>query len=154
MDEDLKPRSLKEFLGQKIALVFFIGAFTSTCTKGVCEFRDSMSRLIDLKAQVIGIDVTVPVSNKSFSEKNRLPFPVLSDHKREILATYGLECPDFGGLEAVSNVCCWGKGCYPVAKRSIFILDENGIVRYRWILDDPAVEPSYEEIQKALEQIS
>jgi glutaredoxin-dependent peroxiredoxin len=153
LDEEMKPRNLNEFLGQKIVLVFFIGAFTSTCTKEVCEFRDSMARLIDLKAQVIGIDITVPLSNKSFSEKNRLPFPVLSDYKREVLETYGLECPDFGRLESGSYACCWGKGCYPVAKRSIFILDENGIVRYRWVSDNPAVEPSYEEIQKALEQI-
>jgi peroxiredoxin len=74
-DVDLKPRSLKEFLGQKIVLAFFVGAFTSTCTKEMCEFRDSMSRLIDLNAQVIGLSVSDPFSNKVFTEKNRLPVP-------------------------------------------------------------------------------
>jgi len=54
-DIDMKPRSLSEFLGQKIVLAFFVGAFTSTCTKEMCEFRDSMARLIDLNAQVIGV---------------------------------------------------------------------------------------------------
>ena len=49
-DVDKKPRSLKEFLGKKIVLAFFVGAFTSTCTKEMCEFRDSMARLIDLNA--------------------------------------------------------------------------------------------------------
>ena len=44
-DTDKKPRSLKEFLGQKVVLAFFVGAFTSTCTKEMCEFRDSMARL-------------------------------------------------------------------------------------------------------------
>ena len=107
-----------------------------------------MARLIDLKAQVIGIDITVPVENKSFAEKNRLPFPVLSDYKREVFEKYGLKFSDCGFY-----ACCWGKGCYPIAKRSIFILDENGVVRYSWISDNPALEPSYEEIQKALEQI-
>lgn len=73
-DVDLKPKSLKEFKGQKIVLGFFVGAFTSTCTKEMCEFRDSMARLIDLKAQVIGISVNDPFSNKAFTEKTDYPF--------------------------------------------------------------------------------
>jgi glutaredoxin-dependent peroxiredoxin len=141
-DVDLKPRSLKEFMGQKTVLAFFVGAFTSTCTKEMCEFRDSMARLIDLKTQVIGISVNDPFSNKGFAEKNRLSFPILSDYKREVIKTYGLELPNFAGLNG-----------YTVAKRSIFILDENGTVRYAWISDDPAVEPNYQEIQKTLEKM-
>jgi peroxiredoxin len=141
-DVDLKPRSLKEFLGQKVVLAFFVGAFTSTCTKEMCTFRDSMARLIDLKAQVVGVSVSDPFSNKAFTEKNRLPFPVLSDYNREVIKKYGLESPDFAGLRG-----------YTVAKRSIFILDKDGIARYVWISEDPSVEPNYEEIQKALEQI-
>ena len=142
-DVDMKPRSLHEFLGQKVVLAFFVGAFTSTCTKEMCEFRDSMSRLIDLCAQVVGISVNDPFSNKGFAEKNRLSFPLLSDYKREVIKTYGLELSDFAGLKG-----------YTVAKRSIFILDEVGIVRYAWVSDNPTVEPNYEEIQKALEKIS
>lgn len=141
-DTDKKPRSLNEFSGQKIVLAFFVGAFTSTCTKEMCEFRDSMARLIDLNAQVIGISVNDPFSNNAFSEKNRLPFLILSDYKREVTKTYGLELPNFAGLEG-----------YTVAKRSIFILDQKGIVQYVWISDNPAVEPNYQEIQKVLQQI-
>jgi peroxiredoxin len=141
-DIDLKPRSLKEFLRQKVVLAFFVGAFTSTCTKEMCEFRDSMARLIDLKSQVIGISVNDPFTNKAFAEKNRLPFPILSDHKREVIKTYGLESPNFAGLNG-----------YTVAKRSIFILDDKGIVRYVWISDNPSVEPNYQEIQNTLEKI-
>jgi peroxiredoxin len=142
-DVDMKPRSLKEFLGQKVVLAFFVGAFTSTCTKEMCEFRDSMARLIDLKAQVVGISVNDPFSNKGFSEKNRLPFPILGDYKRDVIKTYGLELADFAGLKG-----------YTVAKCSIFILDERGTVRYAWVSDNPAVEPNYDEIQKALERIT
>jgi len=141
-DTEMKQRSLKEFMGQKVVLAFFPGAFTSTCTKEMCAFRDSMTRLTDLKAQVIGISVNDPFSNKGFVEKNRLPFPVLSDYKRETIKNYGLELPNFAGLDG-----------YTAAKRSIFILDPNGIVRYVWVSDNPAVEPNYQEIQKALEEI-
>ncbi len=142
-DTDKKSRSLNEFLGKKIVLAFFVGAFTSTCTKEMCEFRDSMARLFDLNAQVIGISVNDPFSNNPFSEKNRLPFPILSDYKREVTRTYELELPNFAGLDG-----------YTVAKRSIFVIDSEGTVRYVWISDNPAVEPNYQEIQKVLEQIT
>jgi len=141
-DVNKNPRSLHEFLGKKVVLAFFVGAFTSTCTKEVCAFRDSMARLIDLNAQVVGVAFTDPFSNKAFSEKNRLPFPVLSDYRREVIKQWKLELPDFAGLNG-----------YTVAKRSIFILDQSGFVRYVWISEDPSVEPNYGEIQKALEKI-
>jgi peroxiredoxin len=141
-DIDMKPRSLSEFKGQKVLLAFFVGAFTSTCTKEMCAFRDSMARLIDLKAQVVGISVNDPFSNKAFAEKNRLPFPVLSDYKREAIKAYGLEFADFAGLKG-----------YTVAKRSIFVLDKEGVVRWAWVSEDPSVEPDYDEAQRAIEQV-
>jgi peroxiredoxin len=141
-DADLKLRSLKDFLGHKVVLAFFVGAFTSVCTKEMCAFRDSMDRLVDLKAQVIGISVNDPLTNKAFAEKNRLPFPVLSDYNRETIKTYGVESHNFAGLKG-----------YTVAKRSIFIVDKKGIVRYGWTTEDPTVEPNYEEIIKTLEKV-
>jgi len=149
-DEKNRNRSLKEFLGQKVVLVFFVGTFMSECTKEQCVFRDSVANLIDLNAQVVGIDICVPSKNKGLAKKNVLIFPILSDYKHEVIEKYGLEVPDYarGG----SDACCWGTGCYPIAKRSIFILDEKGIVRYKWVSSNRAVEPSYEEIKKILEK--
>lgn len=147
-DQDMKQVSLNDFQGKKVVLAFFVGAFTMTCTKEVCEFRDSMSRMVDLKAQVIGIDLTAPFSSKRFAEKNRLPFPVLSDNKHEVFEKYGLQ---FSPCD--NNECCFGTGCYPIVKRSIFILDGKGIVRYKWISTNSTTEPSYEEIQKVVEKI-
>jgi peroxiredoxin len=141
-DTELKPLSLKDFLGNKIVLAFFVGAFTSVCTKEMCAFRDSMARLINLKAQVIGISVNEPFSNKAFAEKNRLPFPILSDYKREVIKTYHIEMPDFAGLKG-----------YTTAKRSIFILEKNGVIRYVWTTENPAIEPNYNEIENMLEKI-
>jgi len=141
-DTDLKPRSLREFQGQKVVLAFFVGAFTSVCTKEMCAFRDSMARLIDLKAQVIGVSVNDPFSNKAFAEKNRLSFPILSDVNREVIRLYNLESPDFAGIKG-----------YSVAKRSIFVLDKKGVVRYDWITDDPTVEPNYDKIELVLAEV-
>jgi peroxiredoxin len=141
-DTDLTPRSLKDFLGRKVVLAFFVSAFTSICTKEMCAFRDSMDRLIDLNAQVIGISVNDPFTNKAFAEKNRLPFPILSDYTHEVITTYGVETLNFKGLKG-----------YMVAKRSIFIVDKKGIVRYVWATEDSEIEPNYEEIEKTLKKI-
>jgi peroxiredoxin len=141
-DTELKPRTLSEFLGNKTVIAFFVGAFTSVCTKEMCAFRDSMARLINLKAQIIVIAVTDPFSNKAFAEKNLITFPILSDYKREVIQTYGIELPNFAGITG-----------YTTAKRAIFILDKDGIVRYAWITNNPAVEPNYSEIELFLEKM-
>ena len=142
-DTELKPRSLKEFLGNKIVLAFFVGAFTSVCTKEMCAFRDSMARLTNLKAQIVGIAVTDPFSNKAFAEKNMLSFPILSDYKREVIRVYGIELPDFAGIKG-----------YTTSKRAIFILDRNGVIRYAWVTDDPKIEPNYGEIENFLAKMT
>lgn len=142
-DTELKPRKLSEFKGRKLVLAFFPGAFTSVCTKEMCTFRDSMARLNELKSQVVGISVNDPWSNRGFSERNMLTFPLLGDYDREVIELYGIELRDFAGLKG-----------YNVAKRSVFVLDKDGIVRYKWISEDPGVQPNYKEIEDALNRIS
>lgn len=142
-DTERKPRRLSEFFGKKLVLAFFPGAFTSVCTREMCTFRDSMARLNELKAQVVAVSVNDPWSNKGFVEKNMLTFPVLSDYTREVVQLYGIELKDFGGLKG-----------YSVAQRSVFVLDKDGIIRYRWVSDDPGKEPNYTEVEAALTKIT
>jgi peroxiredoxin len=135
-------RSLKDFLGKKTVLAFFPGAFTAVCTKEMCEFRDSTRPLMDLGAQVIGISVNDPFTNKAFAETNALPFSILSDHTRSTITKYNVFSDNFAGLKG-----------YTAAKRSVFILDETGTLRYKWISEDPSKEPDYEEILKQLSHL-
>lgn len=139
---DLKPKRFSDFLTQTVVLAFFPGAFTSVCTREMCTFRDSLVRLNSLKAQVVGVSVNDPFSSKAFAEKNMLTFPLLCDYNREAVKLYGVELPDFAGLKG-----------YTAAKRSIFIIDKQGIVRYVWVSDNPGIEPNYQEIEKTLEQM-
>ena len=139
IDGDRKPRSLTEFQGKNIVLVFFPGAFTGVCTKEWCTLRDAMARFNEFNAQVLGISVDSPFANKAFASQNNLQFPLLSDHTRSVVKSYGIVLEGFAGLEG-----------YSTAKRSVFILDKGGIVRYAWITDNPGVEPNYDEITKAL----
>jgi len=142
-DIDRKPRKLSEFSGKKLVLAFFPGAFTSVCTKEMCAFRDSFAKFNELKSQVVAVSVNDPFSNKGFAERNLLTFPLLSDYNREVIRLYGIELKDFAGLKG-----------YSVAKRSVFVLDKDGVVRYRWVSEDPGIEPNYKEIENALNEIS
>ncbi|MEN3027411.1 MAG: peroxiredoxin [Chlorobiota bacterium] len=144
VDTELCPRSLQEFLGdgKPVVLAFFPGAFTGVCTKEMCTFRDSFSRLREANANLVAISVDGPFANKAFAVENNLPFPVLSDYNREVVRLYNVYHEDFAGLKG-----------YTAAKRAVFVLDETGTVRYRWVTENPAIEPPYEEVLQAVEQL-
>jgi len=141
-DQNRTMRSLKEFLGKKTVLAFYPGAFTGVCTKEMCTWRDSMQALQGLGAQLVGISVNDPFANKGFTETNKLQFPLLSDYTREVVKRYDVVQQDFAGLKG-----------YNTAKRSVFILDPSGVVRFKWVSDDPSKEPDYDEVKKQLEQL-
>jgi peroxiredoxin len=141
-DQDRKQRALKDFVGKKTVIAFFPGAFTNPCTREMCTFRDSMQTLNRLNAQVVAISVNDPFTNKAFAEANKLQFPILSDYGRETVRKFNVFHEDFAGLKG-----------YTAAKRSVFILDDKGVVRYRWISEDPGKEPNYDEVKDALARI-
>lgn len=140
-DMNLKQRSLKEFKGKKLVLAFFPGAFTGVCKKEMCTLRDDIAKLEKLEAQVVGVSVNDPFTLKGFSEDNALNFPLLSDYAREAVKAYGVEMKDFAGMKG-----------YTAAKRSVFVADGEGTLKWVWVTEDPRVEPDYAEIQKQLKK--
>ncbi|NPV89080.1 peroxiredoxin [Coprothermobacteraceae bacterium] len=138
-DHNLNKVNLADYEG-KVVLAFYPGAFTTVCEKEMCTFRDMMAKFNQLNAVVFGISVDGPFSNRAFAEKNGLKFPLLSDFGGNVAKQYGGVHENFAG---VPN--------YTVAKRAVFVL-ENGVVKYAWVTDNPAVEPDYEEIKAVLEQ--
>ncbi len=142
VDQERKPRALSEFRGKKVVLAFFPGAFTSVCTKEMCTFRDNMAKFNQLDAVVLGISVNDPFTQKAFAEANGLSFPLLSDYAREVVRRYGVYHENFAGLEG-----------YTAAKRAVFVLDGEGVIRYKWVSDDPTKEPNYDEIISTLSKL-
>lgn len=140
-DPDMKPRKLSEFRGKKTILAFFPAAESPVCTAEMCALRDSLDQLRELGANVVGISVDGPFANKFFVQNRHLNFPVLSDYRREVIKKYGMVMNKLGPLAG-----------YDAAKRSVFILDENGKVIYRWVSDNPLVEPNYNEVRETLKK--
>jgi peroxiredoxin len=131
-DINMKIQKLSDYTGKDIVLAFFPAAESPVCTKEMCTFRDSLGELKNYGAQIIGISVDGPFANKIFTENRHLNFPLLSDYRREVINKYGIVMRDLG------------------PKRSVFIVDHNGKVRYKWVSDNPLIEPNYQEVKDAL----
>lgn len=128
--------------GKTVVLAFYPAAFTGVCEKELCTFRDSLAALNSLNASVFGVSVDAPFANKAFAERNGLNFSLLSDYQREATRAYGVAHDDFAGMPG-----------YTAAKRSVFVIDPNGTLRYAWIAPNPGVEPNYDEVKAAVAQI-
>jgi glutaredoxin-dependent peroxiredoxin len=124
-----------------VVLAFFPGAFSGTCTKEMCAFRDSMSQLKGLNANVLGISTDTFFTLKAWGDQQKLGFPLLSDYNKEAIQVYGVVNPDMIGLKNIS-------------KRAVFVIDKGGVVRYREILEDARNEPDYDKLKQALAQIA
>lgn len=138
--EDISLAGLK---GKKVVIAFYPAAFTGVCQKELCTFRDNLATLNGLDATVLGIAVDPPFAAKAFAEQHKLGFSLLSDYRREAVRAYGVTHDDFAGLPG-----------YTAAKRSVFVTDREGVVRYAWVAPTPAVEPDYEAVKKALADIA
>lgn len=133
--------SLNQFRGKNVVILFFPFANTGVCTKEMCSFRDGMDKYNGLNAQVLAISVDSPFSLKLWAEKNNLSFPLLSDFNKETIEKY----------DTKFDVFAPGKFDYKgVAKRSAFVVDKDGILRYVEVLATAGEEPDYAAIEKVL----
>lgn len=140
VDQDRTPVTLSAQAGRPVVLVFFPAAFSSVCTTELCTFRDSMARLNSGNAQVYGISVDTFFTLSAFRAAQGLTFPLLSDFNKTVIRDYGCYNPDMIGLHGIS-------------KRAVFVIDGDGIVRHREVLEDARNEPDYDAVFAALAMV-
>lgn len=127
-----------EHLGREsVVLLFFPLAFSPVCTAEMRTFGRRLDELQALDARVFALSVDSPFVTARFREEEGIPFPVLSDFNREVSETYGVLYEELLGL-------------HDVAKRSVFVVGPDGKVVYRWVTEDPGVEPEYDAVEEAL----
>ena len=142
-DANKQPTKLSDSKGKNVVLAFYPGAFTGVCTTEMCTFRDRFDSFNSMNAQVFGISVDVFFSQKVFSDTNNLNFPLLSDYTRETVNAYGIALPNFAGMEG-----------YTASQRAVFVIDKAGVIRFKWVGENPGVEPDYDEIQRQVDQLN
>ncbi len=135
---DMEDVQLSSFQGQKNVVLLFVPlAFTGVCTKELCSVRDNLNSYANLNAEVLGISVDSPFSQKAWKEQENLNFALLSDFNREVAQAYGTQY-DLGAFVGVS-------------KRSAFVIDKQGQVQYAEVLDNAGDLPNFDKINEALQ---
>jgi len=138
-----KERSLGEFFrGGTVLIAFFPFAFSGVCDREMCAFRDGFNGLSVSSAQVVGISVDSVFALKAFAQTYNLQFPLLSDFNKRVTKQYGVLQERWVGF-----------GYHGVAKRSVFLVDRKGVLRYRWSVEVPSNEPPYAEVAKAASRL-
>lgn len=122
-----------------VVVAFFPGAFTTPCTKEMCNFSDNWTAYEKLGAQVVGVSVDSKHAQKAFAEKSNIKVPMASDFEKKTVQAYGLG---------------WNANWGLTSKRAVFVVGRDMTVKWAWITEDAGVEPPYAEIQKALQGLN
>jgi peroxiredoxin Q/BCP len=130
-----KTYRLADYRGRKLILAFYPGDFTAVCTRQFCSYRDQGERLDELDAEVLGISAQSVDSHERFAQEKSLNVPLLADEDKEVARAYGV----LAG---------------PMVRRAIFVIDEEGIVRYRKVTLTGLSYESVEDLEQAVASIA
>ncbi|MDN5204443.1 redoxin domain-containing protein [Fulvivirgaceae bacterium BMA10] len=138
VNTEKKEISLEDFKNKDLVILFFPMAFTGTCTTELCTIRDDIGNYSNINADVVAISVDSPFSLGKFKEEQNLNFDLLSDFNKETSSAYGAIYEEFVlGLKGVS-------------KRSAFVVDGEGTIKYAEVLETPTDLPNFDAIKAAL----
>jgi len=141
-DSDKNKVNLSQLKGQNVLLLFFPFAFTGTCTRELCSVRDNIRVYNEINAKVFGISVDSLHSLAKYKDDQKLNFSLLSDFNKDASIAYG---------------CLYETFSYEmkgVSKRSAFIIDKNGMIRYAEVLEKATELPDFEAIQATLKSLN
>ncbi len=144
--EGPKKVKLSSNFGQRNSvLLFFPMAFTGVCTKEMCEISAGLGQYTQLNAAVCGISGDNPFAQAAWAEKEKITVPLLADYEHKVAQAYGVAYTSF--LPA-KNLDMGG-----VPKRSAFVVDQQGVIRYAEVNEDPGKLPNFEAIKQTLAQL-
>lgn len=140
--DDMNDISLSDYRDEKnVVILFFPLAYTGVCTDEMCSVSSGLADYDALDAQVLGISVDSPFAQEAWAEKEGITIPLLSDFNKEVSAVYGSQFEDLIGFKGV-------------AKRSAFVVDKSGVVRFASVSDDPTELPDFDAIKACLQSLS
>lgn len=141
-NSDKEKISLEDLKGKNVLLLFFPQAFTGVCTKELCSVRDNIALYNNVNAQVLGISVDSLFTLRRYRDEQGLNFPLLSDFNKDVSAAYG------------TLYDTWIFDMKGVSKRSAFVIDKEGIIRYAEVLESAGEMPDFERINETLRSLN
>jgi len=138
-DPDKKFHSLSDYKGKNVVLFFFPAAWTGTCTQEMCTVQEDFSGYAKMNAVPLGISTDSIFALKKFKEDQKLnDLTLLSDFNKEAINAYDIVGNNFS------------VGYNGVAKRSTFVIDKEGILRFAEVLPAYGDFPNMEAVKNAL----
>jgi peroxiredoxin len=134
---------LKDLIGKSnIVLLFVPMAFTGGCTTELCDVSKGISDYDSLDAKVFGISGDNPFAQEAWAQKEGITIQLLSDYEHKVTEAYGVAYQQF---LPDKNLIMGG-----VSKRSAFVLDKTGVIRYAEVQEHPKDMPDFEAIKATL----
>lgn len=134
---------LSEQVGTANILLLFVPmAFTGVCTTELCDITQGLSQYQDLDAKVFGISGDNPFAQEAWAKQEGIGIPLLSDYEHSAAKAYGVAYESF---LPEANLIMGG-----VAKRSAFVIDKQGIVRYAEVKEHPKDLPDFDAVRATL----
>jgi len=144
LSDEGKPVTLSKELGHgPVVLSFYVFDFSSVCQGQLCAMRDEMGELQKYGAKVFGISTDSHHSHRAFKAANQINYPLLSDWNKTASRAFGVLYDRFGDF-----------GLQGVSKRSVFVLDKDGVVRYKWVTEDPKIPPDAKRVLEEVKKLS
>jgi len=129
---------LSDNLGRKnTVLLFFPLAFTSVCTKEMCDITSGLGAYASLNADVIGISVDSPFAQQAWAQKEKITITLASDLNKTVIKAYDVVFPMLAGVG-------------DTAARAAFVIDQHGVVQYSEQTPTPKDLPNFEAIKATL----
>ena len=136
-----KEISLEDYQGKNVVVLFFPQAFTGVCTEELCSMRDGIAEYNKMDTEVVAISVDSVFTLDRYKKDQELNFPLLSDFNKDVSRAYGSLYEDFVfGMKGVS-------------KRSAFVVDKDGIIRYAEVLESAGDLPNFSSVKETLAQL-
>ncbi|MCX6159896.1 MAG: redoxin domain-containing protein [Ignavibacteriae bacterium] len=141
---EIKDVSLADYKGKNVVILFYPLSFTGVCTTEMCTVSEGFEQYGNLNAEVIGISVDSIFSQEAWAKQNGITIAVLSDFNREVCSRYGTLYADGGFVLGMNGV----------SKRSAFVVDKEGIIKYAEILEDAGTLPDFDKIKEVLKSLN
>ena len=134
--------NLNDYKGKNLVVLFFPLAYTGVCTTELCTMRDDISNYSDMNADIVAISVDSPFVLEQFKASQNLNFPLLSDFNKVASTDYDSLYEEFPAF-----------GMRGVSKRSAFVVDKEGVCRYKEICASPGDLPNFDAIKETLSSL-
>jgi peroxiredoxin len=133
---------LSENFGKKnTVLLFFPAAFTSVCTKELCDISGGVGQYSSLNAAVVGVSVDTPFAQEAWAKQEKISIPLASDLDKTVIKDYDVAFPMLAGIGTT-------------AARAAFVIDREGVIQYAEQTPSPKDLPDFEAVKKTLAKLA